>query len=224
MKNQGKVRHDGKSISELLDQQYLEANNRPEIDYWDPLARIIMEVIESRHIQGVSQADLASLMKTKQSVISRFENMGRKPNYDFIARLSIALGHAPGMTLYGEYMAVVSQDKHESVKRMAADEGVPTQKFVEQLLEHAIVTREAEEYLLTNILNTTVEFQSSTVDTIGALGDTADTTVWLSIKPDREQKAGSYYLPQQLRADEGADEAVCGHGSQASTIADRLTA
>ena len=138
MEEQGKVIPREESVVELMDKQYIEADNRSEIDYWEPFARIIMEAIESRYTQGLSQADLACLMKTKQSVISRFENMGRKPNYDFIARLSIALGHSPGITLYGEYMAVVPQDKQALIKHMAAGKAVPTQRFVEQLLVSAI--------------------------------------------------------------------------------------
>jgi transcriptional regulator with XRE-family HTH domain len=109
-----------------------------QVEYWDSYARLIMETIESRHAQKVSQQALAQLMGTKQSVISRFENMGRLPSYDFIARLSMALGHSPGMTLYGEQMAVVPEAKHGLIKQLSEREGIPIQALVERIFERGM--------------------------------------------------------------------------------------
>ena len=122
-------------------------------DYWDSLARIIMETVELRHANTVSQSDLAAQMSTTQSVISRFENLGRLPSYDFIARLSIALGHCPGITLCGDYMAVVPLAKQALVKRRAEQIGVSTQVFVEQLIERALVPYEPRELKLRDFAN-----------------------------------------------------------------------
>lgn len=133
------------SVVDLLDAQYLAADNQQKINYWKPFARIIMEAIEARDSQNLSQADLAARMKTKQSVISRFENMGRLPSYDFIARLSIALGHAPGITLHGEYMTVVPPSKQGFIQKIAKREKIPTWRVVEQILEKAIDEYEAKE-------------------------------------------------------------------------------
>ena len=98
-----------------------------QVKYWDSFAEIIMESIESRHAQKISQADLARRMGSKQSVISRFENMGRLPSYDFISRLAMALGHSPGMTLYGEYMAIIPLAKQGLIKDRAEREGISTE-------------------------------------------------------------------------------------------------
>jgi transcriptional regulator with XRE-family HTH domain len=129
------------SIFNLLENQYQEATNKEEIDYWTPLSKIIMESIELRDSKQMSQADLAEKMKTRQSVISRFENMGRLPNYDFISRLSSALEHKLGMTLYGDYMAVVPIDKQDLIKEMANKEKKTTEKFIQDLLEYSIEIR-----------------------------------------------------------------------------------
>lgn len=130
-------------VSTPFDQQYAAAENKPSLDYWAPLAQVITECIEARSRADMSQEKLAAIMKTKQSVISRFENMdGRLPSYDFIARLSIALGHSPGMTLFGDFTATVPPEKHELVQRMAAQQGVTARYFLEQLLISAIEKRE----------------------------------------------------------------------------------
>ncbi|MCK5199259.1 MAG: helix-turn-helix transcriptional regulator [Spirochaetales bacterium] len=129
------------SVSDVLDKQYLEADNKDELDYWTPLSKIIMESIELRDSKGMSQTDLAVVMKTKQSVISRFENMGRLPNYDFIARLALALDHSPGMTLYGDYMAVVPIEKQSLIKELANKENISTRQFVQNILDQRIALK-----------------------------------------------------------------------------------
>ena len=130
------------SFSDILDSQYLEADNKKEIDYWSPLSKIIVESIELRGCKHLSQAELAKKMKTSQSVISRFENLGRIPSYDFIAKLSIALGHVPGITLYGDYMATVPIEKHDLIVKIAKENSISTQKLVQIILEQAIEKRE----------------------------------------------------------------------------------
>lgn len=122
-------------LSDLLDQQYLEAEDKSKLDFWEPFANIIIESIALRDLKGLTQADLAEKMKTSQPVISRFENMGRLPSYKFIAELAIALGHTPGITLYGDYMAIVPPEKQAWIKKRADKEKVPTRKFVQNLLD-----------------------------------------------------------------------------------------
>ena len=126
------------SAIDLLKEQYKESENKQEIDYWMALSKIVIESMTIRNQKELSQSDLARIMKTKQSVISRFENMGRRPNYDFISRLAIALGHPLGMTLYGDYMAVVPEEKQTVVKELAEKENLSTYEFIQELLEKAV--------------------------------------------------------------------------------------
>jgi transcriptional regulator with XRE-family HTH domain len=135
------------SFLDMLEKQHRESDNKSEFDYWAPLNRLIIESMELRDSKSLSQADVAEMMSTKQSVISRFENMGRVPNYDFIARLSIALGHTPGVTLHGDYMAIVPVERHILIKELAEKEHVNTQEYVQNILNQCIneliITKEA---------------------------------------------------------------------------------
>lgn len=157
MKIENKIKE--QSTLDLLDQQYLEADNKVDIDYWEPLAQIIMESIAIRGAKGMTQADLAQKMETSQSVISRFENMGRLPSYQFFAKLALALGHAPGMTLYGDYMAVVPLEKQVWIKEKAARAKMPTQRFVQNLLNGQLMIWQES-----RLNNTTSTGTSSTPD------------------------------------------------------------
>jgi transcriptional regulator with XRE-family HTH domain len=123
---------------DLLNDQYQESNNKDKIDYWTPLSKMILECIGIRAKKDISQKDLADLMDTSQSVISRFENMGRKPSYDFITRLAFALGYSPGITLFGDYMAIVPEDKQEIVAQLSDNKQMKTQDFVQYILETGI--------------------------------------------------------------------------------------
>lgn len=138
MNNKELKTNEEEPVVEMLDKQYLESSNKKELDYWAPLSKIILESVELRDSKGLSQTDLASLMKTKQSVISRFENMGRIPSYDFIARLAIALNHSPGMTLYGDFMAIVPAEKQKIIKEIANEEKTTTNRVVQNILDTGI--------------------------------------------------------------------------------------
>lgn len=116
----------------------MEADNKDELDYYAPYTKIIMESIELRDSKRISQNSLAELMNTKQSVISRFENMGRMPGYHFIARLALALDHSPGMTLYGDYMAVVPIEKQKLIKEQADMQRISTSRLVQSILDQGI--------------------------------------------------------------------------------------
>ena len=55
---------------------------------------------------------------------------GRSP-YDFVARLSLALGHAPGMTLFGDFTATAPATQHELVTKLVLARGLFPKDLVE---------------------------------------------------------------------------------------------
>ncbi len=122
------------NMSTLLDRMYRDAENKAVLDYWNGFSRIIVESQELRFDHSFTQKDLARTMKTTQSVISRFENMGRLPSYDFFARLALSFGHVPGMTLMGDFMAVVPGRYHDIVRKKAEEQETTTETFVQNLL------------------------------------------------------------------------------------------
>ena len=126
------------SAIDILQQQYHESENKTELDFWAAYSQLIMESLELRDAKRVTQAELAEKMRTKQSVVSRFENMGRLPSYKFIVELAQALGHVPGMTLYGDYMGVIPLQKQHLVNRLATQKGKTTQEYVQFLLEDSL--------------------------------------------------------------------------------------
>ena len=58
----------------------------------DPEFALLDRIIAKRKNDGLTQAKLAKKMKTKQSVISRFESGGTNPTLEFLKKLADALG------------------------------------------------------------------------------------------------------------------------------------
>ncbi len=127
-----------KDFFETLNEGYKTAENRSQIDYWQPISHLIMESIEMRDHLQISQKELADKMKTRQSAISRFENMGRLPNYDFLSRLSLAFNNKLGITVSGDFMAVVPLHMQEEIRKISHIKGLEPQEYVQAILEDAI--------------------------------------------------------------------------------------
>ena len=104
----------------------------------DALEEFILEVIERRAELKISQKELAEMLGTTQSVISRFENMGRKPGYEFIRRVSEALGGKLMITLNGDYALVVPEELRPFVDKKAKEENKTTKEVLREFISEHI--------------------------------------------------------------------------------------
>lgn len=109
-----------------------------KLDSYTPLSSLVLEVIEERVSQNLTQEDLARRLGTKQSAVSRFENLGRKPGFDFLERLARALGGKLFVTIHGRYVALVPRKYRGFVDELAREQKVEPEKVVKELLVEAI--------------------------------------------------------------------------------------
>ena len=72
----------------LLDDNEIKS----EYDELSPIYELKKEIIRLRIEKGLSQKDLAALMGTKQSAISRLENGSYNPSVEFLNRIAHTLG------------------------------------------------------------------------------------------------------------------------------------
>ena len=72
----------------LLDDSEIKS----EYDDLSPIYELKKEIIRLRIEKGLSQKDLAALMGTKQSAISRLENGSYNPSVEFLNRIAHTLG------------------------------------------------------------------------------------------------------------------------------------
>lgn len=72
----------------LLDDSEIKS----EYDELSPIYELKKEIIRLRIEKGLSQKDLAALMGTKQSAISRLENGSYNPSVEFLNKIAHTLG------------------------------------------------------------------------------------------------------------------------------------
>lgn len=68
------------------DPEFVKALKAHEVEY-----HIARSIIQARMNMGITQAELAKKLNTKQSVISRVENAKTTPSISFLKRLATAL-------------------------------------------------------------------------------------------------------------------------------------
>ena len=136
-----------KKIEELkkMERKYyqLERENEDKIEYFkkelkDPLNDFIVEVITERLDKGLNQEKLANKMGTKQPVISRFENLGRKPSYEFMERLAKVLGGNLYITIHGDYTLTAPKEYRKKLDLLSKETGKSPKELMMNFLEQGI--------------------------------------------------------------------------------------
>lgn len=80
-----------KSYKTLKTHLLKDEETKKSYDELGPEFTVIKKLIEHRTKQGLTQADLAQRMGTKQSAISRFESGSYNPTIDFLYKVANAL-------------------------------------------------------------------------------------------------------------------------------------
>ncbi len=69
-----------------------DPETKEDYDLLEPIYEIRKELIQLRLDKGLSQKDLADIIGTKQSAISRLENANCNPSIEFLSKVAHALG------------------------------------------------------------------------------------------------------------------------------------
>lgn len=79
-------------FNDYLDEQFKNPEIKKEYDRLAPEYEIISAMITARKEMGISQSELAKLIGTDQSRISKLERGTLNPSLDFIKRVAEAMG------------------------------------------------------------------------------------------------------------------------------------
>lgn len=80
-----------KTYSSLKEKYLKDPDVRREYDKLKPRYELIESIIKKRIEKGLSQKDLANMIKTKQSAISRIESGNYNPSFNLIQKVAKAL-------------------------------------------------------------------------------------------------------------------------------------
>ncbi len=79
-------------LADLREQLLQDPEVKAEYDRLGPVYEVVGPLIDARHEAGLTQAQLAERMGTKQSVIARLENARRLPSLEMVTRYAAATG------------------------------------------------------------------------------------------------------------------------------------
>jgi ribosome-binding protein aMBF1 (putative translation factor) len=80
------------SLEKLRDRLLADPDVKAEYDRLGPVYEVVGALIDARHEVGLTQAQVAERMGTKQSVVARLENARRMPSLGMVARYAAAVG------------------------------------------------------------------------------------------------------------------------------------
>ena len=102
---------------------------------------------------GLTQQDVAERMGTTQSAISRIASLKTNPSYKQLLKMAEAVGGELLVTPMKDMTVQVPYDLQESVRKMAAGEGMATSDYLERMLRNAIELERACYMNRTLVLN-----------------------------------------------------------------------
>lgn len=79
-------------LADLRERLLQDPEVKAEYERLGPVYEVVGALIDARHEAGLTQAQLAKLMGTKQSVIARLENARRLPSLEMVTRYAAATG------------------------------------------------------------------------------------------------------------------------------------
>lgn len=82
----------GASFEEIRTELLNDEAFRQEYERLKPRYEVISQIIEARKERNMTQSDLAKLMGTQKSNISRLESGNYNPSLDFLIRIAGCLG------------------------------------------------------------------------------------------------------------------------------------
>lgn len=115
-----------------------------------PLADFITEYEYLKESQGMTQKELADRAGTTQSAISRFEAMKHPPTYDFLIKISRALGDELFVSPAGSQSLSLPYDLRDQMAKAAERRGISVQSLVLEFLRRSL----AQEDLLWDTIAT----------------------------------------------------------------------
>lgn len=116
-----------------------EAEFDDDLDYYYLNSNAILDLIEIRREKGLTQADVAAMIGTKQAAVSRFERYSCEPTLKFIHKYARALGAKLLLTPYGKYTIVMKETEYKAMEELANRKGFTiNQEFVTAVVHYAV--------------------------------------------------------------------------------------
>ncbi len=123
-----------------LDEFDIKKEDHPddESQFFLTLSNFILDIIDLRRKNNISQKEVAERMGTKQASISRFENFNTNPKIEYLYKISKAVGGNMYLTPYGELTYTIPEKYRNEVVEAAGKKGVEVEEFIRRIFNKII--------------------------------------------------------------------------------------
>jgi transcriptional regulator with XRE-family HTH domain len=97
------------------------------------LSDFILDIINLRKKNHLSQKEVAERMGTKQASISRFENFNTKPKLEYLYKIVQAVEGKLYITPNGDYIYTVPEEYRDVIDKLAMTEKIKSKEMIEKL-------------------------------------------------------------------------------------------
>ena len=125
-----------KTLKDLKERLMKNEKFRKEYYRKKPLVEFVNELIKLRSQKGITQEELAKMIGTKKSNISRIENAKQNISYEMMVRLVEALGGQLLITAHGDSTLKLSKKVMEKLKKLSKRLGKTPSEVVEEFVEN----------------------------------------------------------------------------------------
>jgi len=102
------------------------------------LSEFILDIVDLRRRKNISQKELAEIMGTKQTSISRFENLNTNPKINYLYKITKALGENLYISPFGNYSYTIPLIQQNEFKAIAKENGNSPKEELKELVKNHI--------------------------------------------------------------------------------------
>src|SRR6056297_121350 len=99
------------------------------------MSDFVLDFIDLRRKNKISQKELAEAVGTKQASISRFENLNTKPTLEYLFKVSKAVGGELYINPNGKFTYTIPQKYREAIEKKAVIENTSVEKIIKEIFE-----------------------------------------------------------------------------------------
>ena len=99
------------------------------------MSDFVLDFIDLRRKNNISQKEIAKAVGTKQASISRFENLNTKPTLEYLFKVSKAVGGELYINPNGKFTYTIPQKYREAIEKKAVIENTSVEKIIKEIFE-----------------------------------------------------------------------------------------
>ena len=125
-------------ILDFFERSYLNAKNKRELDYWQPLANISGELTTLLYQSKITMAKLSTEINTPLEDLQGMQSLEYITQYDLLEKICFFFKQRPAVSMFGDYTATLSVPQHKAFEELAKSKNRDKKTLLEEILEAAV--------------------------------------------------------------------------------------